>query len=250
MNGIGVGGAYPAQPGIPQQQAQQQPGGQQQPSQPGGPPRHHNSFQATGPAQLGGQRPLGMVNGVGVAMGPRPVAGPGRSGPGGALMATPPNMLVRPGVPQPSQQQPGVPPGQQQPQQQIGQPPVSPQKDAWTSLFFEFTTLSPSDQAVIMATAGFPDRQPTSLVNEADKVCRGCRLITTAILLFFTFSNWYCLILTVVAGQMEDDVGSVQEHAPTPGASSSTADPTPNWSERSRYGYHTRCKATDSGRSG
>jgi len=170
MNGVvAVGGAHPAQPGIPQQQAQQQPGGQQQPSQPGPPPRPPNSLPAPGPT-LGGLRPFTMVNGVGVAVPPgvgsRPVPGPGRPGPGGTPMVMPPNMLMRSGVPQPPPQQ--QPPPPQTPQ--LGQPPASPQKDTWTNLFFEFSSLPPNEQVSIMSAAGFSDRQPTSLVNEADKV--------------------------------------------------------------------------------
>lgn len=169
MNGlVAVGGPHP-QSGILQTQ---QPGGQQQPSQPGGPPRPPNSLPAPGPA-LGGQRSL---NGVGVIMppgGPRPAAaGPGRPGPGGAPMGMP-TMLMRSGVPQP-QPQPAPPAGQQPPPPpqtpQLGQPPASPQKDTWTNLFFEFTTLPPSEQVMIMNAAGFPDREPGSLTNEADKV--------------------------------------------------------------------------------
>ena len=105
-------------------------------------------------------------------VGPRPVPGPGRSV-SSASVAMPPTMLMRSGVPQ-QQQQPGVPtPGpQQHPPQtpQLGQQPASPQKDTWTNLFFEFTTLPLPDQTAIMSAAGFPDRQPTSLSNEADKV--------------------------------------------------------------------------------
>lgn len=182
MNGI-VGGAHPAQLGISQQAAQQHLGGQQTPQpQPGGPPRPPNT-QPPGPAHLGSQRPLGIVNGVGVAMapgvGPRPVAGPGRPGPGPPVAMTP-TMLVRSGILQQQQQTggPAPPPsasGQQQhphpPQTpQIGQAPASPQKDTWTNLFFEFAGLSPADQSTIMTAAGFPDRQPNSLANEADKV--------------------------------------------------------------------------------
>ena len=178
---MGIGGAHPAQSGIPQQSVQHQLGGHQTP-QPGGPPRPPNALQPPGPAHIAGQRPLAMLNGVGVAMPPgvqpRPVAGPGRSIPSAPVAMTP-TMLVRSGVPQPPQQQPGVPPpppptpgSQQHPPQtpQLGQPPASPQKDTWTNLFFEFTNLPPSEQAAIMAAAGFPDRQPTSLINEADKV--------------------------------------------------------------------------------
>ena len=101
-------------------------------------------------------------------VGPRPVAGPGRSV-SSASVAMPPTMLMRSGVPQ----QPGVPaPGPQHPPQtpQLGQQPASPQKDQWTNLFFEFTTLPLSEQTTIMSAAGFPDHQPTSLTNEADKV--------------------------------------------------------------------------------
>jgi hypothetical protein len=175
MNGVGVGGVHPAQPGIPHQSVQQHPGGQQQPPQPVG-SRPPNPLQPSGPAHLGGQRLLHSVNGLGVPMPPsRPVTGPGRPGP-----SAPANMIGRPGVPQPPQQQPGVPlpppaaPGQQQHPQtpQLGQPPASPQKDTWTTLFFEFTCLPISEQTAIMSAAGFPDRQPTSLVSEADRVCR------------------------------------------------------------------------------
>lgn len=156
MNGVvAVGGAHPAQQGIPQAQ-----------QLPGGPPRPLNPFPVSGPP-LGGQR---MANGVGVPLPPgvvpRPVAaGPGRPGPGGAPMVMLPN--VRSGVPPapPTGQQPPPPP--QTPQ--LGQPPASPQKDQWTNLFFEFTHLPLSEQTTIMSAAGFPDRQPTSLV-EADKV--------------------------------------------------------------------------------
>lgn len=115
-----------------------------------------------------------MPPGVGVGVGPRPVAGPGRPGPGPPVAMTP-TMLVRPGVPAPppsaSGQQQHPHPHPHPPQTpQIGQAPASPQKDTWTNLFFEFAGLSPSDQTMIMTNAGFPDRQPTSLANEADKV--------------------------------------------------------------------------------
>ena len=195
MNGVGVGGGHPAQPGIPQQSAQQQSGG---------PLRPPNPLQPPGSAQFGGQRPLGMVNGVGVAMppgvGPRPVAGPGRPGPS-AQVAMPSNMLMRSGMPQPPQQ-PGVPPppppapGQQQhlPQTpQLGQPPASPQKDTWTNLFFEFSSLPPPEQTAIMNAAGFPDREPTSLVNEAERVRRGC-LLDYYRDIIFSFLKWYPLV--------------------------------------------------------
>jgi hypothetical protein len=50
----------------------------------------------------------------------------------------------------------------------------------------------------------------------------------------------------VPVGQMEDDMGTNEEHASTPCTSSSStnADPTPNWSERPRYANRTCSKTT------
>ena len=48
-----------------------------------------------------------------------------------------------------------------------------PQRDPWTTLFYDFGGLPPLEQAKIMAAAGFPDRVPPDLPTNAERVRRG-----------------------------------------------------------------------------